>query len=117
MTEKTPPEDAGLDAEIEQVRRTMTYLTKLLALMEDEVMEGEPGAIKEAAKLLGEIRNWSKLAMETEARFEEREKRREGVVNGYATQALALIPGSGEYGRGCDGAARGVAALDGAVWV
>ena len=84
MTDKKPPDEAGLDAEIEQVRRTMTYLTELLALMEDEVMEGEPGAIKEAAKLLGEIRNWSKLAMETEARFEEREKRREGVVKGYA---------------------------------
>ena len=84
MTDKKTPEDKGLDAEIEQVRKTMTYLTELLALMEDEVMEGDPGAIKEAAKLLVEIRNWSKLAMETEARFEEREKQREGVANGYA---------------------------------
>ena len=84
MTDKKMPEDKGLDAEIEQVRKTMTYLTELLALMEDEVMEGDPGAIKEAAKLLVEIRNWSKLAMETEARFEEREKQREGVANGYA---------------------------------
>lgn len=84
MTEQKPPENAGLDAEIEQVRRTMTYLTELLALMEDEVMEGDPSTIKEAAKLLIEIRNWSRLAMETEARFEEREKRRSGVVNTYA---------------------------------
>lgn len=84
MTDRTPPETAGLDAEIEQVRRTMTYLTELLALMEDEVMEGDPTAIKDAAKLLVEIRNWSKLAMETEAKFEERAKRKEGAAEGYA---------------------------------
>lgn len=84
MTEEKTPNDAGLDAEIEQVRRRMIYLTELLALMEDEVMEGDVGAIKEAGKLLAEIRNWSKLAMETEARFEERERRRDGIAHGYA---------------------------------
>lgn len=109
MTDKKPPDEAGLDAEIEQVRRTMTYLTELLALMEDEVMEGEPGAIKEAAKLLGEIRNWSKLAMETEARFEEREKRREGAANGYALdleEARATIGCRMARLRRCCGAGR-----------
>lgn len=84
MTMENTPKETGLDAEIEQVRRTMSYLTELLALMEDEVMEGDSGAIKEAAKLLAEIRNWSKLAMETEARFEERERRRDGIAHGYA---------------------------------
>lgn len=109
MTDNKPPDEAGLDAEIEQVRRTMTYLTELLALMEDEVMEGDPGAIKEAAKLLAEIRNWSKLAMETEARFEERAKRRDGVAQGYALdleEARATIGCRLARLRRCCGAGR-----------
>lgn len=109
MTTDKPPEDAGLDAEIEQVRRTMTYLTELLALMEDEVMEGDPGSIKEAAKLLAEIRNWSKLAMETEARFEERDQRRHRVANGYALdleEARATIGCRLARLRRCCGAGR-----------
>ena len=84
MTDQKPPDETNLDAEIAQVRRTMTYLTQLLELMEDEVMEGDPVSIKDAAKLLGEIRNWSKTAMETEARFEERRKKKDGVAYDYA---------------------------------
>lgn len=84
MTDRNTPDMTLLDAEILRVQRTLAHLSKMLLMMEAEMMEGDPASIKEAGKLLAEIRNWSRVAMETEARFEERKKQRAGIVNAYA---------------------------------
>lgn len=85
MTHETPPEGvAALDAEIAKVRQTVTHLSQHLALMEQDIMSGETDRIRDSAKLLSDIRAWAKLAIETEARFDERRKRDHGVVYDYA---------------------------------
>lgn len=81
---KTPDTGSSLEEEFDAVRQTLAHLTQSLRGLEDEVMAGDPIAVREAGKLLADIRTWSRLAIETEARFEERRKRQEGIVDGYA---------------------------------
>ncbi len=85
MTMKPPSVgDAALDQELDQVRRTVAHMRAQLAALEAEIMAGDAQAIRESAKVLADLRAWSKLAIEAETRFEERRKDQEGVVNGYA---------------------------------
>ncbi|MGH1465777.1 MAG: hypothetical protein ACRBBQ_10500 [Cognatishimia sp.] len=85
MTHKTPPEGAAvLEDEIAMIRQTVAQMTRLLAMLEADVMAQDEAAIKGSTRLLADIRSWSKLAIETEVRFEERRKRQNGVARDYA---------------------------------
>lgn len=81
---KTPTQDLSLEEEFDAVRQTLAHLTRSLRGLEDEVMAGDAAAVREASKLLADIRTWSRLAIDTEARFEERRKEQQGIVDGYA---------------------------------
>ncbi|MFY0596090.1 MAG: hypothetical protein JXQ85_06645 [Cognatishimia sp.] len=81
---ETPQNAPSLEEEFDAVRQTLAHLTLSLRGLEDEVMAGEPASVREASKLLADIRTWSRLAIETEARFEKRRQEKEGIVDGYA---------------------------------
>ncbi|MDC0737539.1 hypothetical protein N6L24_04565 [Cognatishimia sp. SS12] len=81
------PETEGhenLDAELETVRTALIDMSQTLDLIRLEILEGGPDRIRESVRVLSDIRSWAKLAIETEARFEERQQRQQGAVNGYA---------------------------------
>ncbi|MDX1785106.1 hypothetical protein [Roseovarius sp. ZX-A-9] len=40
--------------------------------------------LKNSGRLMTDIRNWLKFAIETEVNLEQREKKEKGIVNGYA---------------------------------
>lgn len=85
MTLITPPEGVSqLDQALEEVRNTFSSVTRILKIYEADLLSGDDNAIKEANKLLGDIRNWLRVAIETEARFEQRQKEKLGIVNAYA---------------------------------
>lgn len=85
MTLKPPSVgDAALDQELDQVRQTVAHMRAQLAALQAEIMEGDPQAIRDSSKLLSDLRSWAKLAIDAEARFEERRKDKEGIVHGYA---------------------------------
>lgn len=85
MTLKPPSVgDEQLDQEIDQVRQTVAHMRFQLAALEAEIMAGDPEAIRASAKVLADLRTWSKLAIEAEARFEERRKDKDRVVYNYA---------------------------------
>lgn len=81
---ETPRHAPSLEEEIDAVRQTLAHLTRSLRGLEDEVMAGDAASVREASKLLADIRTWSRLAIDTEARFEERRKEQQGIVDGYA---------------------------------
>jgi hypothetical protein len=40
--------------------------------------------IKNQSRILGDIRQWLKMAIEAETQLEQRKKKEQGIVNGYA---------------------------------
>ncbi len=85
MTHTGQPENAGaLEADISQVRSRLAQMTKILEALEAQVMEGDSIAIRESVKVLSDMRTWARLAIETEARFAERDKQQRGAGDGYA---------------------------------
>lgn len=89
-------EDGSLDASFAEVQRVMREISADLADHRERLKTDIDGsAVRDVTKLLADIRAWSKLAIETEARFEERRKRREGLAQG---QALDLEAARREIG-------------------
>lgn len=71
---ETPRHAPSLEEEIDAVRQTLAHLTRSLRGLEDEVMAGDAASVREASKLLADIRNWSRLAIDTEAADKYRKK-------------------------------------------
>ncbi len=84
QTKETPDKHSSLEEEFDAVRQTLAHLTRSLRGLEGEVMAGDAAAVREAAKLLADVRTWNRLAIDMEARFEDRRKQQEGIVDGYA---------------------------------
>ncbi|MEE2945556.1 MAG: hypothetical protein VX444_10310 [Pseudomonadota bacterium] len=85
---KTPENSSSVEEEFDAVRQTLAHLNQSLRGLEDEVMAGDAASVREASKLLADIRTWSRLAIEMEARFEERRKQQAGIVDGYALDLI-----------------------------
>jgi hypothetical protein len=81
---ETPEGTALFDDDIERVRKTLAQITRTLEALEIELTEGDPSAMKDANKLLSEIRTWCQRAMDTEARFDERRRKQTGSEHGSA---------------------------------
>ncbi|SHG40449.1 hypothetical protein [Cognatishimia maritima] len=80
----TPENGSSLEEEFDAVRQTLAHLTRSLRAVEKEVAAGEDAAVREASKLLADIRTWSRLAIDMEVRFEERRKQQEGIATDHA---------------------------------
>lgn len=84
MSDQTTSEGGALEADFMRVRQAMVQMTRMLGLLEEDVLNGDARAVKEAGKLLAEIRAWSRVAIETEARLNDYRKQQDGVVQNYA---------------------------------
>ena len=85
MNTRPPPEDRSpLDEDITELRQALREMKQELATLRERARVGDATIVKQAMGLVGEIRKWLLAVRETEARFEERRKRKEGIAHEYA---------------------------------
>jgi hypothetical protein len=85
MTIMTPPKGASqLELELQHVREALRELAEECHTLKQRAQSGDVSAVKDASKTVSDIRRWLNTALETEARFDERRKEQDGVVNEYA---------------------------------
>lgn len=82
----TTPEtgQSSLGLAIETVEQQLADMKADLLNLQRRITSGDFDALKDGTKVTGEIRQWLKLALETEIRLEERRKQHDGIVNHYA---------------------------------
>lgn len=82
----TTPEtgQSSLGQAIETVEQQLADMKADLLALQRRIASGDFDALRNGSKLTGEIRQWLKLALETEIRLEERRKQHDGIVNHYA---------------------------------
>ncbi|WP_196941943.1 hypothetical protein [Pseudooceanicola algae] len=69
-------EDTRLRDTIETIERQVLDITDDLKALQGRLRAGESDAVKETAKMCGEIRYWIRFAMEMEAKLDEGRQRR-----------------------------------------
>ena len=76
-------EDNRLRETIETIERQVLDITEDLKALQGRVRAGETDAVRDAAKMCGEIRYWIRFAMEMEAKLDEgRQRRATGPAGG-----------------------------------
>lgn len=70
---------SNLDVELHRVLKQLRDIMTEMEANQDELRDGEGKGTAESKRLMGEIRNWMKIAIETEARLEERSKKDRGL--------------------------------------
>ncbi|MCM2561027.1 hypothetical protein M8756_01795 [Lutimaribacter sp. EGI FJ00015] len=83
-TQTSDAHEGSLSRTIRVVEEQLLGMTTELLELQQRVRAGEVEALKDSAKLTGEIRHWLKMALDTEQRCEERRKEQQGIVNDYA---------------------------------
>ena len=80
------PENSGpkFDEQIERIRQVLKDLEQQMPGLAQQARAGEVDMIKEAGKTTTEVRQWMRLAFETEKAIDEYSKRDAGIENGYA---------------------------------
>lgn len=85
MTLITPDKGPSqLDADLLRVLKQLRDIMADMEAKQDALRDGEGKDTAESRKLMGEIRGWMKIAIETEARIEERRKEDQGIARDYA---------------------------------
>ncbi|MGX9354120.1 hypothetical protein ACS3SW_02850 [Roseobacteraceae bacterium S113] len=86
MTLITPErkEQAALQSQVERIRQALSDLEAHMEDLGQQVRTGEVDTVKEAGKTLQELRQWMRVAMETEKALDEYAKRESGLDGGYA---------------------------------
>ena len=82
----TTPETgrSSLGLAIETVEQQLADMKADLLKLQRRIAAGDFDALREGTRVTGELRQWLKLALETEIRLEERRKQHDGIVNNYA---------------------------------
>ncbi|WP_273248158.1 hypothetical protein [Sediminimonas qiaohouensis] len=75
---------SSLGLAIEMVEQQLADMKADLLSLQRRITSGDFDALKDGTKVTREIRQWLKLALETEIRLEERRKQHDGIVNQYA---------------------------------
>ena len=80
------PEDgpSGLSATVTTLERQLRGMCEDLEALSDKVRAQQFDDIKTQSRILGDIRQWLKMAIEAETQLEQRKKKEQGIVNGYA---------------------------------
>jgi len=66
------------------LERQLRGMCEDLEALSDRVRAEDFEDIKNRSRILGDIRAWLKLAIEAETQLEQRKKKEQGIVNGYA---------------------------------
>ena len=81
----TPEEGpSGLSATVTTLERQLRGMCEDLEALSDSVRAENFEDAKNRSRILGDIRQWLKLAIEAETQLEQRKKKEQGIVNGYA---------------------------------
>ncbi|HEY9040352.1 MAG TPA: hypothetical protein VIN05_15580 [Roseovarius sp.] len=81
----TPEEGpSGLSATVTTLERQLRGMCEDLEALSDKVRAEQFDDIKNQSRILGDIRQWLKMAIEAETQLEQRKKKEQGIVNGYA---------------------------------
>ncbi|WP_324752970.1 hypothetical protein [Roseovarius sp. Pro17] len=81
----TPEEGpSGLSATVTTLERQLRGMCEDLEALSDKVRAEDFDDIKNRSRILGDIRQWLKMAIEAETQLEQRKKKEQGIVNGYA---------------------------------
>ncbi|MCQ0091541.1 hypothetical protein [Roseovarius sp. M141] len=81
----TPQEGpSGLSATVTTLERQLRGMCEDLEALSDKVRAQQFDDIKNQSRILGDIRQWLKMAIEAETQLEQRKKKEQGIVNGYA---------------------------------
>ena len=96
MSLKTPEEgQSALSATVTTLERQLRGMCEDLEALSDRVRAEDFEDIKNRSRILGDIRQWLKLAIEAETQLEQRKKKEQGIVNGYALDMDAADDGIG----------------------
>ena len=81
----TPEDDpGGLNATVTVLERQLRGMCEDLETLSDKVRAEAFDDAKVHSRILGDIRQWLKLVIEAENQLEQRKKKEQGIVNGYA---------------------------------
>lgn len=81
----TPEEGpSGLSATVTTLERQLRGMCEDLEALSQKVRSEDFDGIKTQSRILGDIRQWLKMAIEAETQLEQRKKKERGIVNGYA---------------------------------
>ena len=76
-------EPSGLSNAVTSLEKQLLYLRDDLEAVQAKLRTGET-EIPNSTRMLSDIRQWLKLAIEAEVQLEQRNKREKGIVNDYA---------------------------------
>ncbi|WP_339106752.1 hypothetical protein [Roseovarius rhodophyticola] len=74
---------SGLTEAVDTLERQLADMRKELSAMYDRVQLGEFGELKNASRIIADIRQWLKIAIEAEAQLANREKQELGISLSY----------------------------------
>jgi hypothetical protein len=81
----TPEEGpSALSATVTTLERQLRGMCEDLEALSEKVRAEDFEDIKNRSRILGDIRQWLKMAIEAETQLEQRKKKEQGIVNGYA---------------------------------
>ncbi|MBZ8118505.1 hypothetical protein KUD11_07560 [Roseovarius sp. LXJ103] len=81
----TPEEDpSGLSNTVASLEKQLRGMCEDLEALSDRVRAEDFDDVKNRSKLLTDIRQWLKMAIEAETQIEQRKQRERGIINGYA---------------------------------
>ena len=75
---------SGLSATVTTLERQLRVMCEDLEALSEKVRAQQFDDIKNQGRILGDIRQWLKMAIEAEVQLEQRKKKEQGIVNGYA---------------------------------
>lgn len=80
---KTPTGETSLDPEVAEVRKLLWGVRDVLSSLRDRLENEDIAATGETGKVLSELRHLIRTAIDTEKRFDERQKEKDGIANDY----------------------------------
>ena len=78
-----PTGESPLDGRMAEVSQQLQGLREALSFLRDRAEQDGEAVGGQVGKVLMELRQLLRLAMETESKFEERRKEKEAIVSGY----------------------------------
>lgn len=81
----TPDEaPAGLSRSVQSLERQLCDMRADLEDLQESVRAGNFEDLKNPSRIISDIRQWIRIAIEAEAHLEKRSKREKGIVHSYA---------------------------------
>ena len=75
---------SGLTTSIDMLERQLADMRADLGTIYERIREGELEEIKNASRVTSEIRQWLKIALETEVQLEKHKSKEKGIAHDFA---------------------------------